>query len=685
MILCLMILLLSACQSNPDKAGGKQCGVTQGSFFGSWFDYFERGLSFADCEMWLESEQDLKKALSKRSVDKRRAYSLGMHLISDYFPHRELGVAYYYQEKYSAAKSEFEISLSQFPSAKAEEYLKRTRKHLNKDTQAPQIQLITPTRNQLVKNSKVTVSGMVSDNQFIDSLTINGVPYRYIPPFVSKAGVPVQVARKVPKMDFNLDVPVNFSHGKGLLEIIAKDISGNTTTKEIPLTIDQQGPQISIRTIEKKNQDYQLVLNVSDQQSQVKTIEINDKQIEVKSTIIFDPKTSQKVNEIHINELVSGPFDKDHILVIAVDETGNKTRAKIPLKKARIEKSTLTKQEQVPEQKLQKKIQASAPKIYLSKDQLQRETFEQYAYFEGELESDSVITALTLNGENISTISGHDTHLYFNYRLELKEGINLVTVLAENKDKQSQQKTIEIIRKLPPNRLLTERLKVAQFPFPCNVVSKSPCFVSAALYENLYENLQHRKRFQMTDKQQLDRLLDETGRCEKGISDECVIKIADHLVGKSVWDAAFPNAMFAGNVIERTNAKGQTSVEITGRMVDNQTREVMIMVDIYAENIDKENFAQFSLGMITEISDAFPLLEGNITQTAADRLYTDLTEKDRIWAQMPVLVYQNTDQKNCANGYLMDISEASSLVDLSEYDETQCHYNNTEALRVITR
>ncbi len=686
----LLISFLFACQGNQDRSsislkktvikGGKKCGVTRGSFLGSWFDYYERALSFADCEMWTESEKDLKKALSKRSVDKRRVYSLGMHLVSDYFPHRELGVALFYQKKYSTAKKQLDISLSQFPTTKAEEYLKRIRQinisnknsnKKNKDTLAPIIQVNSPQFGQMMNSSEVTVSGLVSDNHFIDSLTINGIAYRYIPSFVSKSGIPIRVARKVPKMDFKLTVPVKVSNGKGLIRIVASDLAGNRSIKEIPILMDQQGPQISIKTLEKKNQDYHIVLNISDQRSKIKHLEINNKKIAIKSKAVVDKKTKEKIEEVYIDKLIGGPFDKEHLLIFAVDDTGNNTRANIRLDKTlRDEKKTLIHE-----------TSAAAPKIYLAKDEEQRITLEKIAYIEGEVESDSLITSLSINGKNVLNSAGK--HIYFNYRAELKEGLNNFTLIAKNKQNKEKHKAFRIVRKLPPNRSLKERLKIAQFPFPCNVVSRSPCFVSASFYDQLYGYLKSRKRFQITDQTQLNQLLDETGSCEDGVSDECVVKIADQLVNKNIWQAHFSNAMFAGSVIERTNIKGQVSIEIAGRMINSKTREVMTSVDIYAENIKKKQFRSFAQNMVTEISDAFPLLDGKVTQQiSSNKLQVNLSEKDRIWEQMPVLVYQHNNKKNCGNGDLVDIGEAASFV---WYTETLCNNNQPQLLHVITR
>ena len=109
---------------------GKVYGKTRGAFFRHrWWNYYERGLSFAEGEFYREAIADLTDAISQREIDQRMARTYGLHFI-DYFPHRELGVIYYQMGNLDGARSELEISLSQFPSAKARFYLDRVRKGL---------------------------------------------------------------------------------------------------------------------------------------------------------------------------------------------------------------------------------------------------------------------------------------------------------------------------------------------------------------------------------------------------------------------------------------------------------------------------------------------------------------------------------------------------------------------------
>ena len=108
---------------------GKQYGKVKGPFRHRWWNHYERGLSYADGEFYKEAEADLREALRQRDKDQRMARTYGMHFI-DYFPHRELGIVYYQLGDLGPAKEELDLSLRQFPSAKARFYLDRVRKAL---------------------------------------------------------------------------------------------------------------------------------------------------------------------------------------------------------------------------------------------------------------------------------------------------------------------------------------------------------------------------------------------------------------------------------------------------------------------------------------------------------------------------------------------------------------------------
>ena len=88
------------CAQQPADTGfvkdGKQYGIVKsGTFRHRWWNYFERGLSYADGGFYPDAIADFKEAVRQREKDQRRARTYGMHFI-DYFPHRELGIVYYF-------------------------------------------------------------------------------------------------------------------------------------------------------------------------------------------------------------------------------------------------------------------------------------------------------------------------------------------------------------------------------------------------------------------------------------------------------------------------------------------------------------------------------------------------------------------------------------------------------------
>src|SRR5262249_23814271 len=113
---------------------GVRYGVTSGQIWrGRWWNYYERGISYAAGEFWDEAMADFQAALAQYAQDERRARTYGVHLI-DYFPHRELGVVYYRLARYPEAIRELETSLSTIETAKTKFYLNRARKALLEQT-----------------------------------------------------------------------------------------------------------------------------------------------------------------------------------------------------------------------------------------------------------------------------------------------------------------------------------------------------------------------------------------------------------------------------------------------------------------------------------------------------------------------------------------------------------------------
>ena len=203
-VLIWVVMLLvagSGCESGPmrqpEAVDGKEYGVTSGAFRGRWWNYYERGISYGEGHFWQQAEADLREGLRQRSQDQRRARTYGMHFL-DYFPHRELGVVLYHQGKYEEAIREFEASLKDEKSAKAEFYLDCARKSLilqhHTDLRPPEIDIWSPLPDLLTNAFSVKVSGVIRDDSFVKDITVNGRP--------------VRIDLAAPAVPFDLQVPL---------------------------------------------------------------------------------------------------------------------------------------------------------------------------------------------------------------------------------------------------------------------------------------------------------------------------------------------------------------------------------------------------------------------------------------------------------------------------------------------
>jgi len=112
--------ILAGCAVEKGKIyekDGKFYGKTAGLFKAKWDDYYLRGLSYGEGRFWEDASADFLVAIQKRSEDQRRARTYGMHFI-DYFPHRELGIAYFHLGKYEEAIQALETSLASVETAR---------------------------------------------------------------------------------------------------------------------------------------------------------------------------------------------------------------------------------------------------------------------------------------------------------------------------------------------------------------------------------------------------------------------------------------------------------------------------------------------------------------------------------------------------------------------------------------
>lgn len=237
-LLCFCLLATAGCRSfpvnPPMEKDGVLYGVTQGQFRHRWWNYYERGRSFADGGFNVRAEIDFREAICQNPKDQRRVPTYGRHL-TDYFPRRELGIALYFQGRLPQAIQELETSLSMEKSARAEHYLDKARRkwvrQTGSDRRPPEVRLSLPRQGTPTNAITMTVKGSAEDDTYVSAVKINDRPVR----------MDVSMAL----FEFAEEIPL--VPGENPIRITAEDFAGRVGVWEGAVHCDRTGPAVSVR------------------------------------------------------------------------------------------------------------------------------------------------------------------------------------------------------------------------------------------------------------------------------------------------------------------------------------------------------------------------------------------------------------------------------------------------------
>ncbi|MEM7394239.1 MAG: hypothetical protein AAF492_18020, partial [Verrucomicrobiota bacterium] len=210
--------------------------------FTNWWNIYEAGLKALNNDQPDVARELFETALGLRRgarfgypFERWRAKTYGFHIIEDYFPHRELGVALFRLGEFDQARKMLTASLDQVPSGRAKFYLNETHRALLKDqvVDAPifdgeLVERIRTHQRELRWNSAV------SSEAFIDRVRVNAVDE-----FFERAR-----KRRAIEETFVL------KEGENTIVIEGRDLLGRTATKKLVISADWQPPQLAVRRID---------------------------------------------------------------------------------------------------------------------------------------------------------------------------------------------------------------------------------------------------------------------------------------------------------------------------------------------------------------------------------------------------------------------------------------------------
>ncbi len=645
--------LLVSCQSNGinstpsnsaantpscTKGSVQCCGKTRGTFLGDWFDYYERGLSYADCLMWQSAYNDLSTAVSKRSKDKRRVYTLGMHFITNYFPNRELGVVLYNQGKYAQAKKHLELSLVQFPSTKAEVYLNKTRIELqevkDKEQTAPTFLLHSQTSDSQVQWSNKkgrALSLTVKDDTFINRIWINGE--ELIWQDVTQVGkTPVSIKRAKPEVHINTVLTTN----KTEILIEAQDIFGNKSSKRMANPIDIIQPEIMITRIEENDfGEIEIEGVISDHQSGIKWFDIGEGKINTSAKNASTENSGKTIinNSLDFSFIAQGSSFE----IRAQDNAGN-------------------------ELFLNRAVEFTQPLTIELQSSDVINTQENTWILSAWLESTHNINSYTINNQRVI---GRGKRLHISHEIDLVEGMNTITLQVKDESGEMASKTVQVNRTIPHHLANSERLTLALFPFSCDQNTGAECENISQNHQLMDEQVRARKRFQLVERATLSDQLDSLKICELMVTDKCAWQAAQLVKTQS---------MFVGEMIVRKSPSSK-SEEVYARIIDADNGSVLISFDAYLEgnniegksieskNGERKGEESINKQLYVKLHERFPLLSTQTLEIDGDEINANFDSQFQFWKNMPVKLF--SDDKVCAQGLVVNQSSIQDSVQSS--------------------
>lgn len=574
---------------------------SSGSWRGKWWNYYDRALSKSEQGEFESAKSDLIKAIGLRDKDQRRARTYGMHFI-DYFPHRELGIACYHLGDLKRAQSELELSHASVETAKASFYLNAVRRQLlQKQGTKPLPPAITvdfPAPNQSIKDSSITVTGRVTGDGLVSSIRINGRPYRF------------ELAER--SRQFFMEVPLD--DGDTGIIIESADLAGGDARTEIPISIDREGPSLSLTSISRLTADsgkVRIRARLYDP-SGIGGVKVNGVAM-----------TTGNAREFDMDTLVSLPADTAVLRIDAIDVLGNQTT--MDLRPDRDGTALLRKPEPFLVAMNGSKMFSAdrePPLISLKDSEDLPAVYIDRYYVEGDVFDNGRVEMITINGREIQLARGKK--VFFSKMLKLKEGNNKITVEAIDGSGNRSSAHFNVRRVVPSSRRNLARMSLSVLPFSGRIKNSA---VQEMADDFLVAALVDQKRFQVVEREKLKQVLQEQKLAKEKLTDpEHSIRI-----GK---------LLSADALLVTTIAEGQKSLEIISRLVSSETAEVMETRDAYMEEKSLAAIKELMEGLASKLTLGFPVLEGIVVKREKGTVFSDLGGNSGIRKSMPASIYR---------------------------------------------
>ena len=591
----------------------------------NWWSFYERGLQRSSQQQFEEAAEHLETAVGERAgatvtrpKDARRVRTYGMHFIDDYFPHRELGIAYYRMKRFAEAERELLTSLDQTPSAKAKAYLNEVRAEMLREKPAqvapPSLEIATPAGLYL-NTRTVELAGVAQSKNYISAILVNG------------RRLFIELAEQ--EKEFATDLELKPGKNEVVVEVF--DLVQKSTARTLSLNLDVQYPTVAIEDVVRKNADSVTVRGTAMDNAGVSQLRVGGKELPVAEGLTELPFTVDAA----VGEAVT---------VEVFDVAGNRTRAAVPITEDMLESPDAEAGGPLLLAMLGSEVMADAggmgdllaegpaggdvtPPVISLRDIVDgRIIYNEEFIFEGFARDNGRLAMLSVNGEDILAARPGVLVKYFTHRASLAIGENAFAVVAVDRAGNRAEKRFMILRKIQEPLQVAARLTLGLLPLQQHGTTLS---AAPQIYDLLLGSFLASGRFNLVEREEA---------AFRAILTELKIgnsELSDKATAVRIGRLKTAEGMLYGKTIE-----DEQSITVDLWLVDTETSEILFFADVYGEEKNRDELKWLTDGLVLKFRQRFPLVRGEVTGVTDSGVFINNGSAEGIWTGMKYLILQ---------------------------------------------
>ena len=623
----LALLFFASCAS--------QTGLFSDTFRGRWWNYYERGAVYVAEGKYEQAQSDFAEAVKGRKRDAWSARTYGLHF-AEYFPNRELGVAYYELGQYTEAEAALTESLQAVDTARAHHFLDLVKRAqiasgALSDTDAPTLAAQLP-GGGLVTSREVEYTISAQDDTGVSAVRVNGQ----------------ELYQRGSDTTRTFSNRLRLAEGEHIINIEADDLADKAAAEALTVRVDLTAPTIAVF-----EPAPELITQGSTIQLRGAAVDqFGVAQVRLGDTVLASASGENSRLDFS-TELTLASGDNSFVLVVT-DQAGNENRAAVRVYQGEPQspqakmwwlhhrapnrlKLAMTGGPAVISAILDSAFAAAeAPlSIEMSFPDIPDDTeyHRNELPVKGRVLASNTIQSLTIKGKNIPVIADPQegtgqTSQTFDTRVDLQRGSNSIPVLASDDQGNSAEQDIQIKAEFVMADSPEAKMPVAVLAIGGEAAGDSDAreILRGLFTEQLIQN----SRFTLVDRAELQTVL-----TEQQLSDALGDPTQALELGKIIPAQAF--------MIGKVAARG-AGLEVTVEVLRTETSQIIKVADAYVPDRTQAEAIRNGFNEIaTQVSEVYPRRTGRLIAAQGEVLAADFTSADGVFVGMHFLVLREND------------------------------------------